>query len=219
MNLQPTCLTLTSFKSHNSLKRSSVIIRGLLSDFVACESFHESNSADILALCETNMDGSIESGSLPVRFYVPLIVKKLFTHIHGLVVYVKEGRPFARDISLEKSAGSYLCSRLALCHSMSCFFFLYQSPSLSLYAVFDAVSSYIDEVFSINPSVNVFVFGDFNIHCKDWLTYSGGTERPGELCHNFSQFISNDLTQLLTFLLGSLTMTLTILSFGFIYFF
>ena len=43
----------------------------------------------------------------------------------------------------------------------------------------------------------VFVFGDFNIHHKDWLTYSGGTDRPGELCYNFS--ISNDLTQMVNF--------------------
>ena len=43
----------------------------------------------------------------------------------------------------------------------------------------------------INPSVNVFVFGVFNIHHKEWLTYSGGSDRPGELCYNFS--ISNDL--------------------------
>ena len=57
--------------------------------------------------------------------------------------------------------------------------------------VFDSVSSNIDEVFSINPSANVFVFGDFNVHHKDWLTYSGRTDRPGELCYNFS--ISNDL--------------------------
>ena len=28
----------------------------------------------------------------------------------------------------------------------------------------------------------VFFFGDFNVHHKDWLTYSGGTVRPGELC-------------------------------------
>ena len=34
---------------------------------------------------------------------------------------------------------------------------------------------------SINLSVNVFVFGDFNIHRKDWLNYSGGTDRLGEL--------------------------------------
>ena len=52
-------------------------------------------------------------------------------------------------------------------------------------------------VLSINPSANGFVFGDFNIHHKDWLTYSGGTDRPGELCYNFS--ISNDLTQMVNF--------------------
>ena len=34
-----------------------------------------------------------------------------------------------------------------------------------------------------------------------WLTYSGGTERPGELRYNFSQMtlISNDLTQIVNF--------------------
>ena len=63
--------------------------------------------------------------------------------------------------------------------------------------VFDSISSNIDEVLLINPSANVFVFGDFNVHHKDWLTYSGGTDRPGELCYNFS--ISNDLTQMVNF--------------------
>ena len=117
--------------------------------------------------------------------------------MHGLAVYVKEGLPFARDLSLENSADSYLCFRLTLLHSVSYFFFLYRSPSLSLCTVFDSISSNIDEVLSINPSANVFVFGDFNVHHKDWLTYSGGTDRPGELCYNFS--ISNDLTQMVNF--------------------
>ena len=54
-----------------------------------------------------------------------------------------------------------------------------------------------DEVLSINPSANVFVIGDFNVHHKDWLTYYDGTDRPGELCYNFS--ISNDLTQMVNF--------------------
>ena len=35
------------------------------------------------------------------------------------------------------------------------------------------------------------------IHHKDWLTYSGGTDQPGELRYNFS--ISNDLTQMVHF--------------------
>ena len=57
--------------------------------------------------------------------------------------------------------------------------------------VFDAILSNIDEVLSINPSATVFVFGDFNVHHKDQLTYSGGTDRPGEPCYTF--LISNDL--------------------------
>ena len=57
----------------------------------------------------------------------------------------------------------------------------------------------LDEILLINPSANVAVFGDFNIRHKDWLTYSGGTDRPGELCYNFSQTISNDLTQMVNF--------------------
>ena len=60
--------------------------------------------------------------------------------------------------------------------------------------VFDSISSNIDEVLSINPSANIFVFGNFNVHHKDWLTYSGVTGGPGELCYNFS--MSNDLTQM-----------------------
>ena len=51
--------------------------------------------------------------------------------------------------------------------------------------VFDVISSTIDEVISINPSTNVFVSRDVNAwHYKDWLIYSDGTDRPGELCYN-----------------------------------
>ena len=63
--------------------------------------------------------------------------------------------------------------------------------------VFNSISSNIDEVFSINSSANVFIFGGFNVQNKDWLTYSGGTDRPGELCHSFST--SNDITQMVNF--------------------
>ena len=104
--------------------------------------------------------------------------------MHGLAVYVKERLPFARDLSLENSADSYSCFRLALIHSVSYFFFLYRSPSSALCTVFDSISSNIDELLPINPSANVFVFGDFNVHHKDWLTYSS---------------ISNDLTQMVDF--------------------
>ena len=186
-----------NIESHNSLKLSFTNIRGLRSNFFDCESFLESNSPDIPALCEANLDDSIDSGNFSVRGYLPLIRKDSSTHMHGLAVYVKEGLTFARDLSLENSANSYLCFRPALLHSMSYFFFLYGSPSSSLCTVFDSISSNVDEVLSINPSPNVFVFGDFNVHHKDWLTYSGGTDRSGELSYNFS--ISSDLNQMVNF--------------------
>ena len=186
-----------NFESRNSLKVTFTNIWGLRLNFVDCESFLESNSPGILSLCETNLDNSIDSGNFSMRDYLPLIRKDSGTHMHGLAVCVKERFPFTWDLSLENSADSYLCFRLAILHSVYYFFFLYWSPSSSLCTVFDSVSSNIDEVLSINPSANVFLFGDFNVYYKDWLTYSGGTDGLGKLCYNFS--ISNDLTQMVNF--------------------
>ena len=85
-----------------------------------------------------------------MRGYLTLIRKD-----SSLAVYVKEGLPFARDVSLENSADSYLYFRQVLLYSVSYFFFFYQSASSSLSMVFDSISSSKDEVLSINP----FVFG------------------------------------------------------------
>ena len=48
-----------------------------------------------------HLDDSSSSGNFTVRDYLPLIRKDSSTHIHGLAVYMKEGFPFARDLSLE----------------------------------------------------------------------------------------------------------------------
>ena len=170
---------------YNSLKLSFTNIQGLCSNFGNCESFLESKSPDILAMCETNLDDSIGSGNFSVRGYLPLIQKDSSTHMYGLAVYGTEGILFARELFLENSADSYLCFPLALLHLGSYFFFLYRSPSSSLCTFFDSISSNTDKLLSINPSANVFVFGDFNVHHKEWLPYSGGIDETGELCYNF----------------------------------
>ena len=169
-------ITLTTL----NLKLSFTNIRGPCSNFAYCESFLGSNFPDILALWETDLDESIGSGNFSVRGYLPLIPKDSTTHMHGLIVYVKDDLPFSLHVSLENSQDTYLCFRLALLHSVSYFFFHYRSPYSSLSTVFDSISSNIDEVFSINPSANVFAFGDFIVNHKDWL-------------------ISNDLTQIVNF--------------------
>ena len=86
-----------NFESHNSLNLSFCNIWGLHSNFVDCESFLESNSPDILALCETNLDDSTRD--------IPLIWKDSSTYMHGLAVYVKERPSFCMGlICLENSA-------------------------------------------------------------------------------------------------------------------
>ena len=69
-----------NFESHNSLKFSFANIRGLPSNFADCKSFLESNSPDILALCKTNLDDSIDSSNFSMRGYLPLI-RKIQVHI------------------------------------------------------------------------------------------------------------------------------------------
>ena len=73
-----------NFESRNSLQLSFTNIGGLRLNFAECESFLESNSPDILALCETNLDDSIDSGNFSVRSYLPLICKDSGAHMHGL---------------------------------------------------------------------------------------------------------------------------------------
>ena len=75
-----------NFESHNSLKLS----------FIDSESFLESTSLDIHALCKTNLDDSIDSGNFSGKGYLPLIQKDSSTHMHDLAVYVKEGFSFHR---------------------------------------------------------------------------------------------------------------------------
>ena len=87
-------------------KLNCISRKNLDSTFI--EIFTSSNSPDILALCETNLDNSIDSGNFSVRGYLPLIQKDSGTHLHDLAVYVNEGVPFAQDLSLENSADSYL---------------------------------------------------------------------------------------------------------------
>ena len=70
--------------------------------------------------------------SLRDRGYLPLIRKDTSTQMHDLAVYVKEGLPFARELSLENSADSYLSFPLVLLYSVSYFFFFFRSSSSSL---------------------------------------------------------------------------------------
>ena len=112
------------------------------------------------------------------------------------ISYCEERTSFCMRLTSRKLYG-FLLMFLTGFILLSYFFFLYQSPSLCFCTVFDSTSSNIDKVFSINPTADVSVFRDFNVHHEDWLTYSCGTDRPGKLSYNFS--VSKDLTKMVNF--------------------
>ena len=182
-----------NFELHNSLKLSFPNILGLCPNFVDCKSFLESNSPEILAVCETNLDKSIDSGNFWVRGYLPLIQKVLICMVLQL---------WRKEFLLHGLISIKLCRLLLMfltgftSHSVLLLFLL--SITFFVCVQFsDSISSNIYEVLSINPSASVFLFEEFNVHCKDWLTYPGETDRSGELCYNFS--ISSNLTQIVSF--------------------
>ena len=156
-----------NFELQSSRKLSFMDVPGLRLNFLDCESFLASNCPDVLALCETNQDDSIDSGNFSIRGY-----QKGFQYSYAWSC--SQGRTsFCTGLICRKLCRFSDSGFTSLSVSL---FFLYQLPSSSLCKVFDSVSSNIDEALSINSSANVIVFGGFNIHHKDWLIYSGETE-------------------------------------------
>ena len=102
----------------------------------------------------------------------------------GLAVYMKETCLYTGYIPRKLGILVYVFDWLIL---IWCLLFLYKSPSLSLCMVFDAISSNIDEVLLGDLYVNVFVFADFNVNHKDWVTYSSGTDRLDEIYYNLTR--------------------------------
>ena len=134
------------------------------------------------------MDDSVNSGNFSVRDDLPLIRKDSVTHMHFLAVCMKEALPFGWDLSLENFQDSYVLYWL---YAIQCLNSFSSVDHILRLTVFDAISHNIVEVLSINPSANVYVFGDFNFHHKDWLTCSGETDRPGELCYYLKRLYSD----------------------------
>ena len=169
-----------NFELPDSLKRSFTNIQDLCSNFLDCKFFLESNSPHILALCTTNLDESIDSGNFSVRGYLPLIWKDSSTYAWSCSFC--EGRTsFCMGLMSRKLCNFLLMFSTGFTSLSVLFLFPLWTTFFSLWTVFDSISSNIDEVLLINSSANVFIFGDFNVHHKHWLTYSGGTDWPGEL--------------------------------------
>ena len=142
-----------NFESHISLKLSFRNIRHLRLNFADCESFLESNSPDILALCETNLDDSIDYGDFSVRLssFNPKGFQYSYAWSHSLC---ERRTSFCTRLTSRKLCRFLLMFSTGFA-SLFYFFFLYRSPFSSLCTVFDSISSNIDGQIAIFwPSKN-----------------------------------------------------------------
>ena len=86
--------------------------------------------------------------------------------------------------------------------------------SSSLLLIFDTISSNIDEVLTISPYIDVFVFGDFNFHNKELFLVE-----LINLVNSATIFVSQmTLLRWLTFLLRSVVVTLSVFLFWICFF-
>ena len=185
--------------SHTTrLTLSFTNIPGPYSNFVECESFLKSNSPDILTLCETTSDDSINSKGL--------------CYSYGWSCSLCEGR----EGLIPNTLGILTCVFDWLYFIQCLLFFLLSITFFVFMYSFDVISSNIDEVLWINHLLMCLSL-ETSVHRKAWLTYSYGTDRPCGLCYNFS--ISNDFTQMVIFVIRIPDCDSHICSFGYIYFF
>ena len=192
----------TIMSKHKAVKNlpftlSFTNIRSLYSNFSSVEAFLANSSPDLLALSETNLSPNFADSDFSIPGYLPIIRKDSSTHMHGLAVYARDTLPISREVHLEKPTEPFMCFRLSLLHSTSYLFFLYRSPSSQDCSVLDSVSQSIDSALTSYPSANIFVFGDFNAHHKEWLNHDR-SDAAGIHSHNFA--ISQSLHQTVDFI-------------------
>ena len=179
-------------KNRNPLSLCFSNIRGLRGNFPQVEAFLHTRKPHFLALSESRLDSSVLSSDVSAPNY--LVHRLDSAPSHGLIVYSHESLAITRLHSLE-STSQYMAFRVCLPRSTHVLFFVYRSPA-SNSDIFATLSDSIDEALHMFPSATISVFGDFNVHHKDWLVHSRSTDSVGVAAFNFS--LCHNLTQLVT---------------------
>ena len=115
--------------------------------------------------------------------YLPSIGKDSITHMHGLTwLTCVERSSFCTELISRKFADSHLRFPHGFTSLSVLLLFFYWSHSLSSCMIFDAISS---SMWRFSQSTHLIMYLSLetliNVHHKDWVTYSGVTDTPGEL--------------------------------------
>src|ERR1700755_643843 len=166
-------------------------IRGLFTNFPFVEHHLSSSRPHLLFLTETQVFECSDSKPYSVSSYC---LYPQFSAKGGCCAYVHNDVVCSRVFNLESSEFSTLWLKLS-CNSTTKFICsVYLSPNSTDYPkFFDYLNSKIEHILSSSPFSEIIVLGDFNVHHRQWLSFSSH-DPAGELAFNFS--IQNNLEQL-----------------------
>ena len=168
-------------------------IRGLRTNLSEVFQFLQVESPDLFAVSETRLVSDIQSSEVTPDGYVLHRLDK--APCHGLALFAKPGLPLVRLTEYEDHRFEFLPFVAHFEKSTMLLFFLYRSPSTDS-VVLDVVSDKIDSLLAKYPSAQVAVFGDFNVHNKEWLTFSRTTDSNGQAAEAFAT--SQNLVQIVS---------------------
>ena len=183
--------------NRNTHKEFSTVfcnIRGINKNLNAVHHHLLSNKPHILSLTETQIRDPDDITYLRCPGYN---LHHAFRPKAGVCTYVRADLPVSRQTRYEQSNSDFqlLWLKISIPHSTKFICTIYRSPNSSGHQdLFDHLTASIEHITQHNPSSEIVILGDFNIHNSDWLTHSTHSDASGIECEAFS--ILNDLSQL-----------------------
>ena len=162
-------------------------IRGLLSNFSEVQAHLDTEKPDLFTVSESGLDHLIQdhSSHVPIPGYSKIHTKGDPRKGHGLAAYIKDGFPCGRVSVFEDPNAPFMCFRVSLAQGNTFIFTLYRPQNDGVH-VFQKIAENIDSILLDYPFASFHIFGDFNVHNKEWLIHSNKTSSEGRFCHDFA---------------------------------
>ncbi len=170
-------------------------IQGLHSNINSVHQLMQSKAPDLLILTELQIKQPLDVTHLQhhgFNFYSSFRVKT------GVCCYVKSSLAACHLKKLDLNTAHSQALWLKLHHEQRYKYIclIYRSPNdRDFENLFASLSLQIEALLVNNPSCEIILLGDFNVHNTDWLPYSFSTDAAGRAAQQFTNL--NGLTQLI----------------------
>lgn len=172
-------------------------IRGLNCNVNSVHQFLSSFSPSVLFLTETQISGT---GDLTHLQFPNYLLFHSFRLKGGVCAYVHSSISVTHLTSLDESNPDFQLFWLKLCHPRCSRYIccMYRSPNSSdTSTLFSLLNSHCENFLQDDPTAELCILGDFNVHNSEWLSHSSYTDPAGREAEFFA--ITNSFTQLVNF--------------------